>query len=365
MHNRPHQIIRYLSKNNDIVVLSVKDWWKSKQSDLDSYGSDFDGYLQDVDYRYITDLKVSPYMQKLFVRKQLARILNEKFDIHFSYNSMIMGAVVAPHIKTVLDLADDILAMIRSSPQIPYPLRPFGELVGKYYLNREISQAEHVTVTTEVLAETLRLPREKTTVIPNGVDVDFCTQSAQQKIVELDGFILGYVGVLREWVDLASIFKALKQLKSDIKLLVVGHEGRFARTRDLADKYGVGDRVVFTGMVHYSQVPKYIAAMDICLIPFKPCEISHSALPLKLFEYFACEKPVISADLPSVKRAFGNRVLYASTVEGLIKNIEMLYDDSAMRERLGKQGRQLVSNEYNWKKIVNRLENVLTDVAYR
>jgi len=99
----------------------------------------------------------------------------------------------------------------------------------------------------------------------------------------IDGFVIGYVGVLREWVDLKPVFLALKDLDAEITMLVVGKEGRFDENVDLAKRCGVRTRVVFTGMVPYAQVPRCISAMDVCFVPFGRGAISENALPLKLF----------------------------------------------------------------------------------
>ncbi|MBU3966638.1 MAG: hypothetical protein KKG76_04565 [Euryarchaeota archaeon] len=33
-HNRPHQLVKHLSKKHDITVLSINDWWKGGQEDM-------------------------------------------------------------------------------------------------------------------------------------------------------------------------------------------------------------------------------------------------------------------------------------------------------------------------------------------
>ena len=102
-------------------------------------------------------------------------------------------------------------------------------------------------------------------MIPNGVDIgNFSLQKNAKDELGLEGFILGYVGVLREWVNFEPIFKILSTLNSEIKLLIVGNEGRFQENVELAKKYNISDRVIFTGTVPYSEVPRYISAMDIC-----------------------------------------------------------------------------------------------------
>jgi len=161
------------------------------------------------------------------------------------------------------------------------------------------------------------------------------------------------------------VFHALKDLDDGIKMVVVGKEGQFKENVELAKKCGVSDRVTFTGMVPYSQVPKYLSAMDICLIPFKVNAISENALPLKLFEYMACEQPVISTELPGIKTVAGNKVLYASDKDKYIEKIEELYKNEELMREMGKTGREFVEGDYSWGRIVARLEDVLFWAAGR
>ena len=120
------------------------------------------------------------------------------------------------------------------------------------------------------------------------------------------------MGVLREWVDLTPVYQVLKKM-DNTKLLIVGQEGLFRENQELVKKFGVQDKVIFTGNVPYVRVPEYIAAMDVCLIPFKNNDISHNAVPLKLFEYMACEKPVISSRIAGVQQIAKNNIFYADT----------------------------------------------------
>ena len=41
-HNRPHQFVKYLSRKHEVTVLSINDWWKGGQDNLDAYSSEFD-----------------------------------------------------------------------------------------------------------------------------------------------------------------------------------------------------------------------------------------------------------------------------------------------------------------------------------
>ena len=346
------------------MVLSINDWWKGGQDNLEAYSSDFDDVFKRIEYFYLTEKKVSPILQELLFRRKVKEVLKEDFDVHLNYSTLISGYIAAKGIKTVYDMADDLGAMIKESPQIPRLLRPFGGVVGDLMVRKNIERAKKVTVTTDMLKRTYNILDGKCEVISNGVDTNlFRNYGNAKEELGLDGFIIGYVGVLREWVDLEPVFGALKDLDAEIKMVVVGKEGGFNENVRLAKKCGVSDRVTFTGMVPYSQVPKYISATDVCLIPFKANAISANALPLKLFEYMACEKPVISSKISGIKRVAEDKVMYATTRDEYREKISELYRGEGLRSKMGEEGRQLVEENYDWEKIVGRMEKILIETA--
>ncbi len=364
-HNRIHQIVKHLSEKHDVTVVSINDWWKGKQNNISLTNRDFNDVFNRIKYYYLTERKISPVLQELFMRKKLRKLLRDnRFDVHLNYNTLITGSIIVDKINTVYDIADDLGAMIKESPQIPNILRPIGEILGNSLIKRNIEGAKKVIITTETLKGTYKIPNDKCEVIPNGVDTSlFKDYGNMKEELNLDGFIVGYVGVLREWVDLESVFQALKELDKNIKMVVVGKEGMFGENINLAKKYEVSDRVVFTGTVPYSEVPKYISAMDVCLIPFKINAISNNALPLKLFEYMACKRPVISTEIPGVKYVAGDKVLYASNKDEYKEKILMLFRDEDLRLKMGEEGQKLVEENYNWKNITKRIERILLDVG--
>lgn len=363
-HNRPHQFVKYLSKNHEITVLSINDWWKGNQGDLVTYSSDFDHVFEKIeDYIYLTERRISPILQEILFTKKIKELSKENFDIHFNYNSLVSGYRASKNFKTVFDLADDLPEMIAMSPQIPNLLRPIGKFVGNYYLKKNLSVSKYVTLTDESLKRAYNISDSKAKIVPNGVDTEnFRNNPKAKEELGIEGFIVGYVGVLRGWVDFRPVFKALKQLDNEIKLLIVGSEGRYKENIELAKRCGVDDRVIFTGMIPYSQVPTYISAMDIGIIPFKEGEVASNALPLKLFEYFACGKPVICSELSPILTNFSDIVLFASNHEEYTTNIEKLWNDKDLRDKLGRKGRE-ISENYNWESITKKLENILIDAS--
>jgi glycosyltransferase involved in cell wall biosynthesis len=374
-HNsRLHQFLKYLSKNHNITVLSLNDWWKSNWDNRSNeYQDDFHHVFDNIESLYLTDKKISPVLQDILsvLRPQKIESLlkNVKYDLHFSYNSLFCGYTISKYfnsknINTIYDIADDLPAMASTSPQIPRLLKPLGGFVTSVVLEENIRLARKVTYTTNSLITSCKIPNNKSVLIPNGVDTElfreYPSSSLRNKLGIDNCFVIGHVGVLREWLDFRPLFNAFRFLSKymDARLLIVGGGIGYDETTRLAEEYGISKSVLFTGTVPYSQVPYYISCMDVCAIPFKLDRVSQNSLPLKIFEYMSCNKPVISTNIQGVIENFQNNVLYVSNSEDYIHKIKTIYLDDELRKRLGSIGRSIVISNYDWRIITEDLENL-------
>ncbi len=378
-HNRLHQFIRHLSPNHSVTVLSINDWWKNSQTDVRQYQLGVEDILRGVDIRYFTARKIRPYLQEVFsvatVNSTLKEIDCTRFDVHLNYNTLISGYYVARRLRaagivTIYDIADDLPAMVRTSPQIAAVLRPLGGFVADIMIERNIKIAQKVTFITSPLSDSYHIPSDKAEYIPNGADVElfksYPSAPLRKELGLNQAFVLGYVGVLREWTDFEPIFAAVAALTTkcpDIRLLIVGEEGGLEKVKNLATKYGIADKIVFTGTIPYTQVPRYISCMDACLTARKVDPVAEKMLPLKLLEYMACEKPVISTRLAGIQEAVQDKILYATSKTEYQEQIARLYNDKELGRKMGRQGREFVERNFSWTSAAARLEGVLEEAA--
>jgi len=182
-----------------------------------------------------------------------------------------------------------------------------------------------------------------------------------------DAFVLGYVGVLREWVDLEPVFGAISDLRNrglNVKLMIVGEEGGMQHNKDLALHYGIFENVIFTGTVPYDLVPKYISLMNVGLVPFKINSVTEGAIPLKIFEYLACEVPAISTPLPGIKLEFADGIFYAAERDEYTNIIHSLETNRQSGKEKGEQGRSKIVESYSWSAITKRLEGLLRRITH-
>ena len=116
--------------------------------------------------------------------------------------------------------------------------------------------------------------------------------------------IIGYYGAIAEWFDL-DLVESLARQFADCCILLIGDDtvnakGRFAHLPN----------VVMTGEMNYAELPRYLHAFDVCLLPFKVIPLTLATNPVKVYEYLSAGKAVVSVDLPEMQQ-FGGLVRVA------------------------------------------------------
>jgi glycosyltransferase involved in cell wall biosynthesis len=123
---------------------------------------------------------------------------------------------------------------------------------------------------------------------------------------------------------------------------------------------GLGDKLILVGWQPYSEVPKYIAAADICLLPAYNNEIMRDIVPIKIYEYMASGKPVIATKLPGIMKEFGegNGVIYVDKQEDVLERASELAENPEMMMQIGLKAAKYVQ-KYDWENITEEFEKVL------
>lgn len=364
--NRIHQIVSRLAERHSVKVICIGDSWKSRNVEYCKLNNFADSKNIEIDYPI--NMKISPIIQEIISPVSiLLKNITKNYDIHFNYNSLFLGAAIqdklGKKVPVIYDIADDLAGMIRTSPQITPILRPIGGLIGNKIINYNIKRSSYVTYTCPELKDTYNFSSDNSLLLPNGVDTklfNFSTYSYMlKKELGLDKVIvLGYVGVLREWVDFSPVFEVLARL-SNIKLLIVGAEGNYSGLKTRVKELELADKVIFTGTIAYDEVPKFISCMDLALIPFKSDSVAKNALPLKLFEYLSCGCNVASTDLPAIKRIVGDSVHYYDNYLDLLNIIEDIIINPNAAKASTKLGRKIVIDNYSWDIITNKIERLM------
>ncbi|BBB66384.1 hypothetical protein UNDYM_2131 [Undibacterium sp. YM2] len=99
--------------------------------------------------------------------------------------------------------------------------------------------------------------------------------------------VVGYFGALAPWLWYEAVAD-LVNCRPDLGFVFIGPDYYGG-----SDKLVKADNLLYMGTVDYQILPAYARQFDVCFIPFAPGEIARTTSPLKLFEYFALEKPVV------------------------------------------------------------------------
>ena len=261
---------------------------------------------------------------------------------------------------------------------IEHRLVPFKFLqpLGKKIEARNICTADLVISINEMLREyTIQMGanRSKTMVIRAGIDsehydpqkIDGREIRKRYRLNE-DDIVLFFMGWLYDFSGLKEVATDLAEIKDkkpNIKMLIVGDGDAYEDLQRIREQNNLNDHIILAGKQLYENLPVYIAAADICLLPAYNNEIMRDIVPIKMYEYMAMGKPVISTKLPGVMKEFGegNGVIYVDKPEDtLSKAVEMI--DMNSFETEGDKARMFVENS-DWNKITDEFMKVLEKLA--
>jgi len=254
--------------------------------------------------------------------------------------------------------------------QIPLKLyQPIGKMLEKKMLR----VADRVIVINDKLQDyVLKLgsPKDKTQVIRGTVDTKlFNIDTHRGKVREQlgireDDLVLFFMGWLYHFSGLKEVALELaKNPDPKLKFLILGEGDAYTELEKIREAHHLQDRVILTGKKPYQEIPEYIASADVCLLPAYTWEpIMRDIVPIKMYEYMAMQKPVISTRLPGVMKEFGegNGVIYVDKPEEVVAKALELVRTGQARE-LGLKARKFVERN-NWDRITDEFERILNEV---
>jgi glycosyltransferase involved in cell wall biosynthesis len=206
--------------------------------------------------------------------------------------------------------------------------------------------ADRVLPVTEALAARViaaGVPRERITVVPNGIHLeDFPTETDLPPPAADAPVRLGFVGFVRDWHGLDRVIRliAAPQAGPPLALTVVGDGPARPGLERLAAELGVTDRIRFTGLAAREEVPGLVAGFDIAL---QPASVDYAS-PLKVFEYMAAGRAIIAPDQPNLREVLEHErtalLFQPDRAEAFAEALLRLAADPALRRRLGAAARE-------------------------
>lgn len=175
--------------------------------------------------------------------------------------------------------------------------------------------------------------------------------------------VLGFIGYLYEFAGLDTILQQLAALPKHVKLLIVGDGPALTSLQQQRAALNLTERVILTGRQPYADMPRYLAASDVCLLYAQVNSIMRDIVPIKTYEYMASGRPVLASPLPGVMRDVppGNGILYPD-LDQLPLTLVALCQPS-YRAQLGQAARAFVVQHCDWEILTTQFAERLASVA--
>lgn len=212
-----------------------------------------------------------------------------------------------------------------------------------------------------------KFSHEELVVSPNGVDLEHYENlplpAQARKFLGLpDKLTVGYIGHMYAGRGMDLIAR-LASCFPEVHFLLVGGRSNDLRVwQQKLSTHGIGN-ITLTGFVDNIRVPIYQAAADILLMPYEQFIAGSSGgnsadycSPMKMFEYLACGRPIISSDLPVIREVLNdnNAILCPPQDEDAWTGaLRKLLDNQDKRISLGKNALH-TARRYTWQSRAQR-----------
>src|ERR1700688_301906 len=277
-----------------------------------------------------------------------------------------------PFVFEVRDLWPESLAAVGMSDGNSLLHRSLAKIAGFLY-----RRSDRVVVVTpafeEFLVQRWAVPREKISVIENGVETELFAPEARtdrRRELGLEGkFVVSYIGTMGMAHGLETIVAAALQLRDAnprIVFLMLGEGAEKRRILELARERGLHN-IRFVDQQPREKIPSYICASDACLVLLKKTDLFKTVIPTKMLEFMSCARPVIlgvdGQARAILEEARGGLAIEPGNSEALVKAVRYFAANRDLAIQMGRNGREHIvrkfSRRHSAEKYVRILEQML------
>lgn len=198
-------------------------------------------------------------------------------------------------------------------------------------------------------------------VFPSGVEQAHFAQAlnpdlpAPAEIAKLPHPIIGFYGVIDERTD-RELLARVAQLRPDWQWVMIGpilklQESDLPRLPNLH----------YLGKQSYADLPAYLKAFDVAMMPFALNESTQFISPTKTLEYMAAHKPIVSTPITDVIGLYGSVVRFAQRPEEFVAQVEAALHEQPQERAERRQREQDLLGRYEWDRIADGMQALIDD----
>jgi glycosyltransferase involved in cell wall biosynthesis len=200
------------------------------------------------------------------------------------------------------------------------------------------------------------IDRARVFIVRNGPDLTRVRLSEPDAALRSKArIVLGYLGAMNPQDGVDYMLRALHHLRyqlnrTDFYCVVIGDGDSLEELRSLVVSLGLQDCVSFTGFIPDEDMVRCLSTVDICLDPNPSNPLNDVSTWIKVMEYMALGKPLVSFGLKETRVSAGDAALYATPNDEteFAQAIARLMDDEPLRKSMGETGRRRVMQNLNW-----------------
>lgn len=374
-----HLMERLSNRGHDVRVIDFETHWREyKREKIINKRKTYENVHKATNKSNVTLIR--PMMIKLPILDYLSLLYAHRIEIKKQINQFKPDVIIGFGI-----LNSNITINLIKKSKIPFIYYIIDELhkfvpqklfqkFAKRIESKNMTNADLVISINEQLREyTIQMGanRGKTEVIRGGVEIERFKSDPnirrnlrKQYNFNKNDLVLFFMGILYTFSGLREISLKLAEINdSNIKLLIIGKGNEWNKINDIKNSNNLKDNIILIDWQPYERIPDLISTSDICILPAQNKQVMKNIVPIKIYEYMAAGKPVITTKLEGIMKEFcsGNGIFYVEMPEDVLKKSIELRNKHLIRQE-GKKARDFVIKYNNWDSIIQTFENTLREI---
>ncbi|MGI6164317.1 MAG: glycosyltransferase [Bacillota bacterium] len=221
-------------------------------------------------------------------------------------------------------------------------------------LDGAFSKASLVFAASYLLYEKYRNIHPNVYYVPNGADYEAFQISGlrPRDFPQRPGPVAGFHGALASWIDWNLVYHVARRLPR-WNFVFIGPLLNITK-----DKLPYGQNIFFIKEKPFEELARYVNHFDVGIIPFQLSEMTKYSSPIKLYEYLACGKPVVSSPIYEVAMCPLTRI--ANTAAEFADMLEKALADSTANPGLSKRFKSWAERN-SWEKRSLWVDKIIKD----